>query len=45
MRALRGHFGALSGSYLGLVQKQLRTFHWENMGKNADLILNSYLEG
>lgn len=30
-------------AYLGLVQKQLRTFHWENMGKNADLILNSYL--
>jgi len=29
---------------LGLVQKQLRTFHWENIGKNADLILNSYLD-
>jgi DNA polymerase (family 10) len=28
--------------YFGLVQKQLRTFHRENMGKNADLILNSY---
>jgi hypothetical protein len=37
----RGGRGGKRGLY-GLVQKQLRTFHWENMRKNADLILNSY---